>query len=120
VHQTGDLHLDVAIGASVYLGTLSNSGLYDIQGDVKFSETYFDPNAITNSGTIRKSDGTGAVTLNVPFTNNSGILDSESGTFALVAGTHNSGTFSAGVNNDPQAVLQFTGSHTFRGAFTGS
>ena len=121
-HQGGTLEFDVQAG-SVFVGALNNTGLYDIQSDVSFTRNFLG-NAFTNSGTIRKSAGSGTAAINVPFTNNAGTLDSESGTLTVFGGnsgsvTLNSGTFSAGVNN-ATAILQFAGLETWSGTFTGS
>jgi RHS repeat-associated protein len=124
VHQGGVVEFDLQLGSIFFVGTLNNTGLYDIQADVTFSRTVFG-NMFTNSGTIRKSAGNGTASINIPFTNNGGTLDSESGTLALTGGssgsvTHNGGTFSAGVNDNPVAVLQLAGSESWSGTFTGS
>jgi RHS repeat-associated protein len=120
VHEGGALLIDVPIGSAVYVGTLNNHGLYDIRGDVTFSHNYADAAVVTNTGTFRKSAGTGAATFNLPFNNNGGTIDAESGTIALAGGTQTGGTFSAGLNGNTSATLQFAGDHVFTGAFTGS
>jgi RHS repeat-associated protein len=120
-HEGGTLQIDFTpAGSLLYVGTLNNTGLYDIKSDVTVSHNAVDAAAMTNSGTIRKSGGTGSAMVNVPLTNNGGSIDSDSGTITLTNGTENGGTFSAGLNNNAAAIVQFTGTHTFTGAFTGS
>ena len=120
VHQSGSLQFTVPIQSSLFFGALNNTGLYDVQGDVTLIEQNFNPTALTNTGTIRKSAGSGTAAINVPLTNNGGALDAESGTLAFSSGTYTGGVLSAGINGAASATLQFTGAHTFTGAFTGS
>jgi RHS repeat-associated protein len=123
-HQGGNLQLDIFINfVGGFTGTLNNTGLYDIQGDVTISHQFSDAALVNNTGTFRKSAGAGVATLGlfgIPFNNNGGTIDAESGILVIQGGTHTGGTFMAGSANGVQAMLQFTGSQTFTGTYTGS
>jgi hypothetical protein len=87
-----------------------NAGLVDIQGDgpsISVGDGSTSVFANTADGAIRKTGGTGAVTLAVSFFTNSGIVDVQKGTLNLAAsGTSSSlGAFSV-VNG---AALNFSG-----------
>jgi RHS repeat-associated protein len=122
VHEGGALGLgDFIAFTGSFFGALNNSGLYDVQADVTLQRSPSAFGAITNSGTFRKSAGTGTTgILGMPFNNNGGTIDAESGTIMLTGGTHNGGTFSAGLSGNAASMVQFTGMHTFTGAFSGS
>ena len=79
LHKAGALQLDVA--GQGPLGTLNNSGLYDVQGDVNFQRQIGAVQIINNAGTFRKSGGTGiaSVLFGIPF-NNTGTVEARSGT----------------------------------------
>jgi hypothetical protein len=86
--------------------TINNAGTYDFQGDGAgivlgggLSSTF------TNTGTVRKSAGAGAVTLSVSFFTNANLVDVQSGTLNLSAGGASTGTF----NTAGGASLRFTG-----------
>ena len=117
-HKGGALQIDAPVGNAVFVGTLNNSGLYDLQADVNFVRQFADSAAFKNSGVFRKSAGAGTagVLLGLSFNNNGGTVDIESGTFAIGVGTHTGGVFTAG----PGAMLQFTDTHSFSGTFSGS
>ena len=77
-------------GAFIY-----NYGLWDAKSDNTF---HGGPGVITfaNSGTFRKSGGTGATTLDVNTSlDNSGLVDVESGTLASARG-HSGGFYNPG------------------------
>jgi RHS repeat-associated protein len=118
-HEAGVLEMDIQVGQDVLAGTLNNGGLYDLQSDANIQKQ-FGVGAATfnNSGVFRKSAGVGtsSVIFSLPFNNRGGTIDIESGTFAIGVGTHTGGIFTAGAG----AMLQFTGTHTFTGSYTGS
>src|SRR5205085_4797952 len=67
------------------------------------------PTSIANSGTFRKTGGTGVSTIGVAF-NNAGLADVQTGTLALTGGGTNSGQFT---NSSAASVLRFAGgTHT--------
>src|SRR5262249_49892123 len=104
----------------IFPGTLNNSGLYDIQADVTFFRNFLVAVGFNNTGTLRKSAGTGTASINIPFTGNGGTVDSESGNLTIAGGSHTNGRFSAGISGNPQAVVQLAGDHIFSGTFTGT
>ncbi len=118
VHTSGTLRFDIATQFVTAFGTLNNSGLYDIQADVGFQLGTLQPASINNTGTFRKSGGSGTVAVSspLPFNNNGATIDVESGVFSLAGGTHTGGTFLTGMG----ATLLLTGIHTFTGSYTGS
>ena len=117
-HKGGALQHDVAVGQAVFVGTLNNGGLYDLQADVNFLRQFADSAAFNNSGVFRKSAGSGtaSVLFGLPFNNKGGTVDIESGTFAIGVGIHTGGAFTAGAG----AMLQFTDTHSFSGTYSGS
>ncbi len=95
--------------------TIENAGLWDIQNDADFTDGGgTGPRTITNTGTFRKSAGTGITSIgaSTSFNNTApGSIEIQSGTLALSAGTH-TGTLSISGG----ATLQLTGSATFNSA----
>src|SRR5262249_30639560 len=82
VHKAGALQLDAPVGSLLYVGTLNNNGLYDIQADVSITRQFLDADIINNTGTFRKSAGTGATSILAPF-NNTGSLEARSGAMTV-------------------------------------
>jgi YD repeat-containing protein len=120
-HTGGILQVDFSIGAAGFFGTINNTGLYDLQGDLSFNHAFADTAAFNNSGTFRKSAGTGtASTGTLPLNNLGGTIDVESGTLNISSGTHTGGTFITTTVAGVQTMLMFSGSHTFTGTYTGS
>ncbi len=102
------------------LSTLHNEGLFDIQGDGYFGGESFSGATFINTGTLRKSGGTGVSTINGwwTFENQNGIIDVQSGSLTYSGG----GSFNDGIYNvSENALLSLTGSTwIFSGTLTGS
>jgi len=66
-------------GGSPYAGAIINQagGLFDIQNDPGLYN-YFGNESFQNAGTVRKSAGTGTISIYVPFTN-TGTVEAQSG-----------------------------------------
>jgi hypothetical protein len=83
-------------GISFYLGTWNNSGLLDCQSDATMHDgsTSGVGSFFNNSGTVRKSVGTGTTTFsNLESFANSGTVDVQSGSVTMSATPfHNNGT----------------------------
>jgi hypothetical protein len=71
--------------------TISNSNTWDIQGDLNLGGG---TPTFSNSGTLKKSAGTGTSTIDVAL-NNSGTVEVQSGTLSLSRGGTSSGSFTA-------------------------
>ncbi|MBI3923125.1 MAG: hypothetical protein HY318_17020, partial [Armatimonadetes bacterium] len=102
-------------------GVLENRGVFDIQnaGDVTFyNPVTYTVGTIKNLGTIRKTAGSGTTTFNIDrFDNVSGVIDVQSGTIDLRPGA---ASFTGGnFTTANGARLQFNGTFTFTGDFTG-
>src|SRR4051794_1705904 len=83
----------------------SPSGTFDFQADgAAFGNNAGIP-LLINSGTVRKTGGTGVSTINIVF-NNAGVVDVQTGTLSLNGGGTNSGQFTSSVSG---AILQFGG-----------
>ncbi|KEF42131.1 MAG: hypothetical protein ER33_07850 [Cyanobium sp. CACIAM 14] len=83
-HQAGNLQLDYYVGSASFAGILLNDGLYDLQADAIFGRQVLDAAAIHNTGTLRKSGGTGTATItNALPIDNTGTVEVRSGTLAL-------------------------------------
>src|SRR5260221_16868 len=102
--------------------SIANSGTIDFQGDGGIYVTGATGTiAITNSGTIKKSAGTGSSTLAVPLVaqNGSQFL-AQSGTFNLAAVTSSGATFNASsgatLNFNTADTRTFDASSTLSGA----
>jgi hypothetical protein len=113
---------DLIAGNQLFVGTLNNSGLYDIQADgITFSHGFSDAAAINNSGTFRKSAGTGTDTVSgIPFNNTGGTIDVETGTLALNGGTWAGGTVSTAAPGGTQSILQLASTYTLTGQINGT
>jgi RHS repeat-associated protein len=99
--------------------TLNNQGSYQFTSDSGLIFGNAPPQAVVNSGTIEKSGGTGTTKIDIPFDNQGGTVDAETGTLSLSrGGTSTGGTYTA----NGTAVIDLTGgsSHTFTGTYTGS
>ena len=102
------------------LSTLHNEGLFDIQGDGYFDGESFSGATFINTGTLRKSGGTGISTFNFwwIFENQGGTIEVQSGTLGYSGG----GSFNEGIYNvSEDAILSLTGSTwIFSGSLIGS
>src|ERR1044072_2612772 len=65
-------------GNCACVGTLNNSGVYDMQADVQITRQFLDADIINNTGTFRKSAGTSSGSIVAPF-NNSGTVEARGG-----------------------------------------
>jgi hypothetical protein len=100
---------------------LSNQGTYQFAGDGSILLGSAAPNSVVNTaaGTVTKTAGTGTSAINIPFDNQGGTVDAESGTISLAdGGTSTGGTYNA----NGTGVVNLTGgsSPTFTGSYTGS
>jgi hypothetical protein len=86
---------------------LSNapSGIFDLQGDGSTVSLNGGTPLVVNSGTFRKTSGTGVSTVGVPF-NNGGLVDIQTGALLLNAGGTNTGQFTC---SSSAAGLRFNG-----------
>src|SRR5439155_11021783 len=123
---------DFIIGGEGKTGTFNNlpGSLYDIQGDIIINRGDIRPSAFTNSGTLRKSSGSGTATIwpGLIFNNLAGTIDVRNGT--LVIGgrgeapftTYMGGTFSvaAGATLDLTTGDVAFSRYIFGGTTTGS
>ena len=113
--QQGSGNLQLNDGVQV-----SNSGTYQIQADSSIlSLGLGNIGSVVNSGTITKVAGTGTTAISVPFNNQDGTVDAESGTVTLSGGgTSTGGTYIA----NGSGVIDLTGgsSHTLTGTYIGS
>jgi hypothetical protein len=64
--------------------TLTNASLYNIQGDFGLLPSYGN-GAFVNSGTLRKSAGTGTSTVSINGFSNTGTIDAQTGTIEFSA-----------------------------------
>ena len=93
--------------------TLTNTGLYDLQGDVGLSNGGYS-NAFINSGTFRKSAGAGnSVIGNGTSFTNSGLIAVQVGTLTFAGGDAN---FLAGTQFTGAGEVQITNNAAFAGA----
>ena len=84
------------------------AGVFDVQADVDMVHFMGAPTAFHNSGTFRKTAGTGTTSIDIEF-NNSGTVEVQTGTLSLAGGGISSGTFAV----SPGATLKFADStHT--------
>ncbi len=112
--QAGSSGLVVVNGASIV-----NTGVWDVQGDAALVYGGGLASTFNNSGTLRKSAGSGSTQIgnsSLVVVVNSGTVDAQTGTIAFNgANTFNPGT----VFNGTGSVVVNTAS-TFNGAFTSS
>ncbi len=94
--------------------TLTNSGLYDMQGDVGLADGSYS-GSFVNNGVFRKSGGVGSSSINGAAFVNNGEINAQTGSIAFQAGSFmfNNGTQFSGAG---QVVL--SGNATFVGAYT--
>jgi hypothetical protein len=121
-HNGGTFQLDEVVGQTGFTGIVNNTGLYELNADnIGLFHNFADNAAFNNSGTFRKTTGTGSnSTGNVPFNNLGGVIDVASGTLIIASGTHTGGAFKTASPGGVQSVIKFTGSHTITGIYVGS
>ena len=102
-----------------YLGSVVNLGLWQMQGDLALSQAFGSGlEVFVNSGTFRKSSGSGAGAFSAVLQNALGIVEVQSGTLRFDRGEQLDGLFVAAAG----AVIQFAaGTSTYTGLtqFTG-
>ncbi len=97
------------VGVTVSNGaTIQSNGIWDFQSNLGLSAGTGAAPSFINSGTLRKSSGTGTTTMDLPCTG-PGSISVQTGTLSLTGG----GTYTAGLSISPGATLTFgTGVHT--------
>ena len=118
-HKNLNVRMLDNLGTATWTGTgnirasdgsvFNNIGTFDAQNDRIFDQFSGALAEFNNSGTFKKTVGTGVTTIDVVF-NNTGTLDAQSGTINLTRGGGTStGNFNAGATE----AIQFTiGTHT--------
>jgi hypothetical protein len=92
---------------------LTNTGVFDLNGNFAISDGGFG-GTFVNSGTLRKSAGTGASTVGIAGFSNSGTIEAQTGSINFASGAvFGNGTAFKG----PSAVIVSNGA-SFNGAFT--
>ena len=120
--NTGTIVQQGAGSLEMYDNTiLSNQGTYQFAADSNILYGSFAPNSFVNTaaGIVKKIASTGTSSIEVPFDNQGGTVDAESGTLTLAdGGTSTGGTYIA----NGTGVVDLTGgsSPTFTGTYTGS
>jgi uncharacterized repeat protein (TIGR01451 family) len=71
--------------------TISNTGTLDFQSDTGMAQDNGNAASVNNSGTFRKSGGTGTSTVSGVLVNNTGTVQAQSGTLSFTGFTQNSG-----------------------------
>ncbi|HEX5043821.1 MAG TPA: hypothetical protein VFV75_12995 [Candidatus Polarisedimenticolaceae bacterium] len=98
-----------ATGSGVRMGgggVINNSGTWDSQSNGVIVNFYGGAATVNNTGTFKKSAGTGTTSIGVPFNHNGGTVDTQSGLLTLNGG----GTSAAPmVVSNAAATLQFGG-----------
>src|SRR3954465_10243689 len=86
--------------AGSWRGSVTNTGLWDMQADVPINSYFGGANAtFGNRGTFRKSAGSGTGVMGPSFFNGQGICDCESGTLRFDNGGRIDGPFIAGAGD---------------------
>ena len=120
--NTGTIVQQGAGSLEMYDNTiLSNQGTYQFAADSNILYGSAAPNSFVNTaaGIVKKTASTGTSSIEVPFDNQGGTVDAESGTLnATDGGTNTGGTYIA----NGTGVVDLTGgkSPTFTGTYTGS
>src|SRR5688572_2372539 len=101
ISGTGDLNLT---------GSLDNEGLFNLAGDVRLLSGFNQPRPLRNTGTLRKSAGSGTAEVGVAnnfgfVLTNSGLIDAQSGVISFFGG----GTLDGTLNTATGTRLDFTG-----------
>ena len=120
--NTGTIVQQGAGSLEMYDNTiLSNQGTYQFAADSNILYGIAAPNSFVNTATgiVKKTASTGTSSIEVPFDNQGGTVDAESGTLnSTDGGTNTGGTYIA----NGTGVVDLTGgkSPTFTGTYTGS
>ncbi len=116
INNTGSTY--TVIGAGTILAdngsSITNAGLIDLQVDSTFVTSNQSLLTITNSGTLRKSAGSGTSTINAIF-NSTGTIEAQTGTLNF----GNGGTVTNTITADTGATINLS-SLTLSGAIGGS
>ncbi len=98
-----------------YASTVTNPGVYDFQGDVSLLNSYAG-GVFINSGTLRKSVGTGSSSIGSGITfSNTGVIESQVGTISFDSGA---ATFLNGTQFTGAGQVAVANNATFVGGFT--
>jgi hypothetical protein len=95
--------------------SINNSGLFNIRADGTVVQNTFLTAAFTNTGTIRKSLGSGTSTIQAALTSTTGTIDVQTGTLSFAGG----GTVSGSISAASGATVNL-GGLTLTGTLTGS
>jgi hypothetical protein len=93
--------------------TLGNSGLYDLQGDIGLYDGGYN-GYFVNSGTLRKSGGTGTSYVSISGFSNTGTIQAASGSIEFNAGA----AFGAGTQFKGPGTVVVSNGASFSGGFT--
>ena len=93
---------------------INNSGVWNTTADASLANSYAG-GSFTNTGTFRKSGGSGSTVIGSSITfNNSGTLDAQTGTIDYASGA---ATFNAGTQFSGAGINQVSNNASFVGAF---
>ncbi len=93
--------------------TLTNTGLYDLQGDIGLYDGGYN-GYFTNSGTLRKSGGTGTSVVSITGFGNTGVIEVASGNLEFNSGA----AFGAGSQFKGPGLVVVSNGASFSGGFT--
>ena len=99
--------------------TLENEATYDFTGNANVSNGNFSPSFVnTSTGLVEKTGGAGTSSIGLPFNNQGGTVDVQTGTLTLSGGASTGGTLNAAA----PGILDLTGgnTNTFGGVYSGS
>ena len=97
-------YLAIGLGAEIH-----NAGTWLLSGDALLFNGFGGTALFSNTGTFRRSGGTGTISIQIPFTN-SGVIDLVTGTLELVADTTHAGSVTGAAGT---MLLVQSGSHEF-------
>ena len=91
--------------------TINNSGILDFQNDTGIAQDNGSTGSVNNSGTFRKSGGTGTSPVSDVLVNNTGTVQAQSGTLSFSSFTQNSGVtmLNGGSLSSSSSPLNFYG-----------
>ncbi|MBI1394841.1 MAG: PEP-CTERM sorting domain-containing protein [Betaproteobacteria bacterium] len=94
--------------------TLTNAGMYDLQGDVSIKNAY--GGHFVNDGTLRKSAGSGTSSVMLSFENGtSGIVEAQTGTIEF---GHGDAVFADGARFEGPGLIVVSSNASFNGTIT--
>ena len=119
IAQTTSENVRLALAGEI---DIASGGLYDFQADSSIS--YGGPGSppgVFNSGTLRKSAGTGATEIaNVPFNNTGGTIDLRTGTLDFGSGSAGGSSTGGVLDVAAGATLELANIGTVTGTYTGA